>query len=99
MFRHALAAARASLDATPDKLEMLRRANVVDAGALGFVELVAGMTDYLETGVAPADDAAIQLLSDDEAAAGSEVDLEHRWCTECTITGDAIYRRRLREQA
>ena len=68
---------------------MLRRANVVDAGALGFVELVAGMTDYLETGVAPADDAAIQLLSDDEATAGSQMDLEHRWCTECTITGEA----------
>src|SRR5688572_21113606 len=99
LLRRALAAARVSLDATPGKLEVLRRANVVDAGALGFVELVAGMTEYLETGVAPADDAAIQLLSDDEAAAGSQVDLEHRWCTECTVTGDAIDRRRLREQA
>jgi DegV family protein with EDD domain len=99
LLRRALAAARVSLDATPEKLEMLRRANVVDAGALGFVELVAGMTDYLETGVAPADDAAIQLLSDDEATAGAQVDLEHRWCTECMITGEAIDRRRLREEA
>ena len=99
MFRHALAAARASLDATPDKLEMLRRANVVDAGALGFVELVAGMADYVETGVAPPEGAEIQLLSNDEATAGSQVDLEHRWCTECTITGEAIDHRRLREQA
>ena len=99
LFRSALAAARVSLEATPEKLEMLRRANVVDAGALGFVELIAGMTDYFETGVAPADDAAIQLLSDDTATAGSQVDLEHRWCTECTITGDAIDHRRLREQA
>ena len=97
--RRSLAAARASLEATPDKLDMLKRANVVDAGALGFVELVAGMVEYLETGVAPADDAAIQLLSDDEATAGSQVDLEHRWCTECTITADAIDRRRLREEA
>ncbi|HEU5468505.1 MAG TPA: DegV family protein [Steroidobacteraceae bacterium] len=99
MFRSALAAARESLDATPMLLETLRRANVVDAGALGFVELAAGMADYLDTGIAPADDAAIQLLSDDEATAGSQVDLEHRWCTECTITGDAIDRRRLREEA
>ena len=98
-FREALRAARASLDATTAKLEVLRRADVVDAGALGFVELVTGMTEYLETGVAPADDAAIQLLSDDEATAGTQVDLEHRWCTECTITGAAIDRRRLREQA
>ncbi len=99
LFREALAAARDSLDATPAKLEVLRRADVVDAGALGFVELVTGMTEYLETGIAPADDAAIQLLSDDEATAGTQVDLEHRYCTECTITGDAIDRRKLREQA
>ena len=99
LFRRALAAARTSLEATPDKLEMLRRANVVDAGALGFVELVAGMAEYLETGVAPADDAAIPLLADDETTAGSQVELEHRWCTECTITGDAIDLRRLREAA
>ena len=99
LFREALTAARASLEATTSKLESLRRANVVDAGALGFVELAAGMTEYLETGVAPADDAAIQLLSDDEATAGSQVDLEHRYCTECTITGTAIDRRKLREAA
>jgi DegV family protein with EDD domain len=99
LLREALAAARESLEATPSKLEMLRRANVVDAGALGFVELAAGITDYLETGIAPAEDASIQLLSDDEAAAGSQMELEHRYCTECTITGAAIDRRRLREQA
>jgi DegV family protein with EDD domain len=99
LMRRALAAARTSLEATPDKLEMLKRANVVDAGALGFVELVAGMADYFETGVAPADDAAIQLLSDDETTAGEHMNLEHRWCTECTITGEAIDRRRLREEA
>jgi hypothetical protein len=99
LFREALAAAQASLEATPSKLEMLRRANVVDAGALGFVELATGMSEYLETGVAPADDASIQLVSDDEATAGSQIDLEHRYCTECTITSTAIDRRRLRESA
>ncbi len=99
LFRRALAVARTSLDATPAQLEMLRRANVVDAGAMGFVELAAGMADYFETGIDPGDDAAIQLLSDDETAAGSQVDLEHRYCTECMITGDAIDRRKLREEA
>lgn len=99
LFREALAVARRSLEATRDQLEALRRANVVDAGAFGFVELVAGMADYLETGVVPGDDAAIELMRDDESAAGSQVNLEHRWCTECTIIGDAIDRRRLREEA
>jgi uncharacterized protein len=99
LFRNALVVARESLEATRGLLEILRRANVVDAGALGFVELIAGMTDYFETGIAPGDDAAIQLLSDDEATVGSQIDLEHRYCTECTITGPAIDRRKLREDA
>ncbi len=99
VLREALAAARDSLEATRGQLEVLRRANVVDAGALGFVELIAGMTDYLETGIVPGDDAAIELVSDDETAAGTQMDLEHRYCTECTITGETIDRRKLREEA
>ncbi|MEX1994134.1 MAG: DegV family protein [Steroidobacteraceae bacterium] len=99
LFREGLATAQRSLEATRDQLEMLRRANVVDAGAFGFVELVAGMLDYFDTGVVPADDAAIELLRDDQSAAGSQENLEHRYCTECSITGDDINRRQLREQA
>jgi hypothetical protein len=99
LFHDALGAARRSLEATREQLDMLRRANVVDAGALGFVELVAGMSDYFETGVVPGDDALIEIARDDEAAAGAEQDLAHRFCAECTITGEGIDRRRLREQA
>ncbi len=99
LFRNSLAVARESLEATRGLLEVLRRANVVDAGALGFVELIAGMSDYFETGIAPGDDASIQLLRNDDTTAGSQMDLEHRYCTECTITGDAIDRRKLREEA
>ncbi len=88
-----------SLAATREQLESLRRANVVDAGALGFVELVAGISDYLETGIAPDEDAPIELIHDEQPAAGQEEDLEYRYCTECMITGDGIDRRKLREEA
>lgn len=99
LFQKALATARTSLEETRNQLESLRRANVVDAGALGFVELVAGMADYLDTGVVPGDDSTIVMIRDEESAAGSQVDLEHRYCTECTITGENIDRRKLREEA
>jgi len=99
LFRSALVTARRSLDATREQLEALRRANVVDAGAFGFVELVAGMSDYLDTGVVPEIDAPIELLHDEDAAAGQEEDLEFRYCTECMVTSDAINRRKLREEA
>jgi len=99
VFRAGLAIAQSSLEATRDQLESLRRANVVDAGAMGFVELVAGMSDYLDTGVVPDDDAPIVLVHDETSAAGQQEDLEYRYCTECMITGDAIDRRKLREEA
>lgn len=99
LFRASLAAARRSLEATRDQLEALRRANVVDAGALGFVELIAGMSDYLETGVAPDEDSPIELVQDEQSAAGQEEELEYRYCAECMVTGPAIDRRKLREQA
>jgi DegV family protein with EDD domain len=99
LFQRALTTARSSLEETRNQLEMLRRANVVDAGALGFVELIAGMSDYLDTGVVPDDDAAIEMVHGEESAAGSQMNLEHRYCTECTVTGQNIDRRKLREEA
>lgn len=99
LFHAALAAAQRALEATRGQLESLRRANVVDAGALGFVELVAGMSGYLDTGVIPDDDAPLPLIHDEQPAAGQEEDLEYRYCTECMITGEGIDRRKLREAA
>lgn len=99
LFRAGLERARASLEATRGQLEALRRANVVDAGALGFVELVAGMSEYFDTGIEPAEDETVAPAADEERAAGEQEDLTHRYCTECMITGEDIDRRRLREEA
>ena len=45
---------------TPNQLEVLRKAGVVDAGAKGFVELVAGINGYLQDGIiAPMPDTSI----------------------------------------
>ena len=42
--------ARTSLSNTPNQLEVLRKAGVVDAGAQGFVDLLEGIQEYVETG-------------------------------------------------
>ncbi len=99
----ALERARRSLDHTRFQLEALRKADVVDAGALGFVELVAGFAAQVNGEAATDADGAddeemsIAMLRDDMETAGSEIDLDHRFCTECVITGEKVDRRRLRE--
>lgn len=91
----ALERARASLDATRNQLEELRRADVVDAGALGFVELAQGMSDFL-TGAA-ADVPQPATRDSERETVGEEIDPAHRFCTECVIAAKDIDRRRLRE--
>jgi DegV family protein with EDD domain len=96
---HAREHVETALADTPNQLDVLRKAGVVDAGAKGFAELVAGMTEYFVDGTeAPLPDSslvhsveAIVELSD------TDNDSQYRYCTECMVTGDDINRRKLRE--
>ena len=78
--------AQASLADTPNRLEVLKKAGVVDAGAQGFVDLLQGVVDFLKEG-------AIESLAADAPLPaaphpqGVEMDSAYRYCTECLITG------------
>jgi len=87
--------ARVSLAGTRGQLDSLRAANVVDAGAQGFVEIFEGMLSYFETGSVGEEIEPHSATG--EAMAHGEIDATHRFCTECVITGDGIDPRRLRE--
>ncbi len=94
-------AAQISLERTTFQLEALRRANVVDAGAQGFVELIAGMTEYLSSGSQDEPEVIVPAampLGAPEETAGQEEHLTHRYCTECVVIGEQVDRRHLREQ-
>ena len=84
---------------TPKQLDVLRKAGVVDAGAKGFVELVAGINDYLGRGVeTPLPDISIAHEIEPPVSAFEEDNESHfRYCTECIVTGSDINRRKLRE--
>lgn len=89
----AVTAAREALQRTPEQLAVLRKAGVVDAGALGFVELLEGINDYLQRGRAGL--AALDDYRGGEAGVMAETDgadSPHRWCTECVLGADAIER-------
>ncbi len=94
--REALPALRTALASTTDTLDVLRAANVVDAGAAGFVEIVEGMSSYLESGeigatVTPPHDAV-------EAMSVGGAEGAHRYCTECVVNGEGVDQRHLREE-
>jgi DegV family protein with EDD domain len=99
IIEHARLTVDEAVSNTPKQLEVLRKAGVVDAGAKGFAELVAGIADYLSNGhITPMPDTA--LLQDIEPAVDfSETDnaSHFRFCTECLITAPDIDRRKLRE--
>jgi len=48
LMQRSLEVAKKSLKETPDKLEVLAKANVVDAGAQGFVNFLQGVVDFIE---------------------------------------------------
>jgi len=85
-FGGALQTARAALADTPRQLAVLRQAGVVDAGAQGFVDLLEGIQEFIETGAAVAPGA-----DGDEppaiAHAHPPLDPDCRlvWCSECLI--------------
>jgi hypothetical protein len=101
LLRRGVSAARLSLERTTFQLEALRKANVVDAGAQGFVELIEGMTDYIASGSQVDPAIVVPELAESEAAevtAGQEEDLAHRYCTECVVIAERVDRRHLREE-
>jgi DegV family protein with EDD domain len=101
LFANSLSRVREALEATRGQLEELRAANVVDAGALGFVEVLEGMRRFLETG--ELGKVVTPVHSGDESMAGTAppaVDQDYRFCTECLVNAAAdqeIDLRHLRE--
>ncbi len=95
----ALAAARTALSETTEQLQELRDAGVVDAGALGFVDWLEGVDEYIRRGSVRATAPDLDLPEDE--VPGIDADFAHddrfRFCTECVITGEGVDRIALRE--
>lgn len=89
-------AAKLSLSETTQKLKVLARANVVDAGAKGFVVFLEGMLELIKN----RDIKAVIELANTLQTVGvtEEVPMEmplYRYCTEAMIEGDTLERTQL----
>ncbi|MBB5209697.1 DegV family protein [Chiayiivirga flava] len=92
-FGQALEQARRALAQTPRQLAVLRQAGVVDAGAMGFVELLEGIHAFIATGDAGAAGCAADAVMPAPFAGAHGVeafDHAHPWCTECIVAGEAL---------
>ena len=78
-----LTEARASLERTPDLLDVLKEAGVVDSGGAGFICVIEGMQKYLkgET-IADSDVSLSQAPSINRGSFNAHSELEYGYCTE-----------------
>ena len=98
VLHHAYRAAARSLEATKEKLSVLRLAGVVDAGAQGFLHLLAGITAFIASGRIRDVERLEHALPDEEPApepAGENP--VFRYCTQCLVEAADLDAKALRE--
>lgn len=92
-FLASVGVAREALGRTKDQLAELRRANVVDAGASGFVSFLEGVAHMIVAGELPADRGErliddVPLELETHEVPDSDGDLPFRYCTEALLVRD-----------
>lgn len=90
--------AKKSLSETPEKLEVLKKAGVVDAGARGFVAFVEGIKVFL-SGKTVETAEVIPDLELRNHVSVDESNIKFRYCTEAMIEGDSLEPDAIKAQA
>jgi DegV family protein with EDD domain len=89
--------AKESLRRTPEKLKVLAKAGVVDAGAQGFVHLLEGVINFIESGkIEHILEREIDRIENMVHNFDFHAEITFRYCTEGLIEGEEIDRKALR---
>ena len=98
LMNECLKVAQKSLDNTPTQMKLLKNAGVVDAGAQGFIDLLMGINDFIQSGKIRDLGEVISIPKEFE-----ELDSDHdysnltyQFCSECIIEGDSINKEALK---
>jgi DegV family protein with EDD domain len=92
LFTESIHKAKQSLLETKEKLEVLKKANVVDAGAKGFVVFLEGIVEFFKKGELK------HIVRQREEVLAADIGeiphdhFTHRFCTEALIKGDRLDR-------
>jgi len=87
-----------SLEETPLKLEVLAKANVVDAGGKAFVLFLEGIIEFFKTGELKNLITARNVVKIKDIANISHEEISFRYCTEALLTGDHIDREKIKRK-
>jgi len=91
LMTESLHAARNSLKETTQKLQVLARAGVVDAGAKGFVDFLEGILNYIKKGkLARPQKAEVLWAQEEITVPAKDKSLEYRYCSEALLTGSDL---------
>jgi DAK2 domain fusion protein YloV len=99
LIRRSLKVAEESLARTTEKLDVLAKAGVVDAGAQGFVYILRGVVSFIksgEIGTFPSGDSTEAYAK--AILAENSSNIAFQFCTQMLVTGPNINRRDLRQQ-
>jgi hypothetical protein len=88
LMTESLQTARNSLKETTQKLQVLARAGVVDAGAKGFVDFLEGILHYIKKGtLARPQKTEIFWAQEEIKTPPKDKSLEYRYCSEALLSG------------
>lgn len=96
---NSLVVAKEALAKTKEQMEVLKKANVVDAGAQGFVYMLEGVINYIERG------SVSRTLWKNVADEGKGAVLDHQafeksdyhYCTECLLVGSNLNQKTIQD--
>jgi DAK2 domain fusion protein YloV len=83
----AITAGLVALERTPEQLEVLAEAEVVDAGAYGLMVILGGLVTGLAGGSGPS---AMPHQQAARLEGGAHFDSRYQYCTSCIITGRGL---------
>ncbi len=82
--------AKKALERTKEQLPELKKADVVDAGGLGFVYFLEGIVRYIKEGVMEKLELGRKSETVEDHAIEQVEDLEHRYCTEAVVKVEGV---------
>ncbi len=90
LFFQSMGTARLALERTKEQLEVLKKADVVDAGASGFVFFLEGVVRMISTGTVPRKRVSFPLSPEDEEEVAHDTPesadaITYRYCTEALL--------------